>query len=170
MWGAALGATKPCSRPTRTRCAAGIGWWPSRGVGTAALQAGSAFVGVSYVDGGMWLPHRRRRWFSTPGPQEGTDGSPQDAACGEDSAPASGRVPAAQMDDPDVLHKALDAVLSDEGAAYLVPLYVGDDGGHDHRVSRWLKSEGDVVAPDEAVCEIETTEFLYDLVPMKKDI
>ena len=43
-----------------------------------------------------------------------------------------------------------------------MPLYVGDDGGHDHRVSRWLKSEGDVVAPDEAVCEIETTEFLYD--------
>ncbi len=69
--------------------------------------------------------------------------------------------------DPGVVHKALDAVLSDEDAAYLIPLYIGDDGGHDHRVSQWFKSEGDAVIADEAVCEIETTEFLYDFGPQE---
>ena len=114
MWGAALGATKRAAGPRglgARRASAG----GHRGAWHGCLAGGVCLVGVSYVDGGMWLPHRRRRWFSTPGPQEGTDGSPGRGLWRRLCA-CVGRVPAAQMDDPDVLHKALDAVLSDEGA------------------------------------------------------
>lgn len=63
-----------------------------------------------------------------------------------------------------VISKAADAIISDEEASYLIPMYIGEDGGHGHKISQWYKEEGDEVSNQEAICEIETNEFLYDFV------
>jgi hypothetical protein len=58
--------------------------------------------------------------------------------------------------------KAAQKLLKDADLAYLVPLYIEDDGGHDRKVAKWFKEKGDVINSQDVLCEIDTTEFSYD--------
>ena len=58
--------------------------------------------------------------------------------------------------------KAAHKMLKDTDLAYIVPLYIENDGGHDRKVAKWFKQEGDPVASQDVLCEIDTTEFSYD--------
>jgi hypothetical protein len=148
--------------------------WATKGTAaraTGALVTYGSATTTATGGGGDRRRRRRRRCFPSSSSSSSSSFSSSAAMGGEGSAadPGSAELsvhsPTTHGIDPGVVEKALDVVLSDEGAAYLVPMYVGDDGGHDHRVSQWFKSEGAAVAADEAVCEIETTEFLYDFGP-----
>jgi hypothetical protein len=58
--------------------------------------------------------------------------------------------------------KAAQQLLKDTELAYIVPLYIEDDGGHDRKIAKWFKQEGDAVTSQDVLCEIDTTEFSYD--------
>ena len=65
-------------------------------------------------------------------------------------------------DSQSISEKTSQALLKHPECAYIVPLYVGQDGGHDRILKEWMKQEGDAVAPQDVLCEIDTTEFSYD--------
>ena len=69
--------------------------------------------------------------------------------------------PAASIYEADVVDRAMHTILADPDAAYVIPIYTGDDGGHDRRVVKWFKKEGELLEAQEALCEIETTEVSY---------
>ena len=58
--------------------------------------------------------------------------------------------------------EAAQQLLKDTELAYIVPLYIEDDGGHDRKIAKWFKQEGDAIASQDVLCEIDTTEFSYD--------
>lgn len=58
--------------------------------------------------------------------------------------------------------RAAERLLKSPECDYLFPLYVENDGGHNHLITKWFYQEGDVVKDSTPLCEIDTDEFSYD--------
>lgn len=61
---------------------------------------------------------------------------------------------------PELLFQVAAKLLSErsEDMAFVIPLRSGDDGGHNRRLTKWFKTEGEHIGAQEAICEIDTEE------------